>query len=590
MSRNTSKKSSSVILRLFKDSHITKRQVIWLCIIILSSRLCLTMAPHISGRITDLIVSDAKDGKMDMVVLIRNCVALALLYLAGRGGTALISTTLLGITQNSVRNLRNRALKKINVLPIQYLDSHPIGDLISRLTNDIQSISSVIDSTFRIFVGEGILLIGVLIMMARINIRLMLIYVVVLPIGLALSYFIVSKCMRFIRQQINLLGDLSAQTEDAYRNYQMIKVYNCENQIKKNFWKTNKELFTRYIRNNFLIGFIMPVSVLTNNICFILECVIGSVLLIKGQLTLGEFQAFLIYGNMILSPLSDLSSAINSVQTGKVSAERVYEFLNQEEEPDESEKQELSVNLVQGEITFKHVKFGYSPEKELMKDVNFHVPYGKTVAIVGPTGAGKTTLVNLLMRFYDIHSGEILLDGVDIKSIKKKNVRQAFGMVLQDSWIFDGTVAENIAYGKPEASIEEIKVAAEKSFCSSFIEQMQDQYQTHLYTNQMQLSAGEKQLISIARAMLIDPPILILDEATSQIDTRTEELITNAITELIKNRTCFIIAHRLVTIRNADMILYMENGDVVEMGNHNSLMQLNGKYAQLYRKNAEIEV
>lgn len=584
MSHKKLSESNDILTRLFAESLVSKKEVIKVCIFIAISRICLAFAPRLSGAITDVIVSPDKYG-IEMDIFIGVCVVLGLAYLIGRGFETLVKIVLLDITERTVKVMRDRAYKKINALPISFLDSHPIGDLISRLTNDIQSVSNVLDATLRTVMGEGILLVGIIIIMIWINPVLTAIYLCVVPIGFGVSYLIIALNTKRIRSQIKLLGKLSAHTQDSLENYQMIKMYSCEDAMKERFSGINNQLYKEYLSTSFLTGFILPVSTMASNLCYIIQCVLGAMFLIKGYISIGEFQAFLIYGNMIQSPITDLANALSTIQSGKISAERVYEFLSQEEEEDETDKPHYDIKHVGGEITFNHVKFGYSPDKQLMKDVSFHVPKGKTVAIVGPTGAGKTTLVNLLMRFYDIWDGEILLDGKDIRTMNKQSVRQAFGMVLQDSWIFDGTIAENIAYGKPDASIEEIKEVAKRSLCDSFIENMTDKYETHINSGQTQLSAGMKQLISIARAMLVDPPILILDEATSQVDTRTEVLITNAITELIKNRTCFVIAHRLVTIRNADMILYMEHGNIEEIGDHDTLMKMNGKYAALYREN-----
>ena len=580
------KKTSSLknVLRLLRESRISKGRVFIIILIILGSRICLTIAPDISGKITNMIVAFGETKTMDMDKFLMKCLVLALLYLAGRGCDSLISTILLGISQKTVKNLRDKAYIKLNHLPISYLDKHPVGDLISRLTNDMQSISSLIENSMRILVSEGILMIGVFIMMLRISVMLTLIYLCMLPIGLGISAFIIHKCTGYVRRQTFLLGKLSSKTEDSYRNHSIVKAYGCGKEMLSAFDEINTDLSRQYTKTSFLAGFIMPVSVLTINICYILECILGGFFLINGSISLGDFQAFLIYGNMVLTPLTDLSVAFNGIQMGKVSAERVYELLDQEEEDDESSKKDLDVREVKGEIEFQHVKFGYSPEKILMKDVNFRANSGKTIAIVGPTGAGKTTLVNLLMRFYEINDGSILLDHTDIREYKKQTLRKAFGMVLQDSWIFDGTIMENISYGRNDITTEEVKEIARKSYCDTFINQMPQQYETYIHTNQMSLSAGERQLISIARAMVLDPPILILDEATSCMDTRTEVLITNAMTNLMKNRTCFIIAHRLTTIRNADLILYMENGDIMEAGDHDSLIKMQGRYAKLYNE------
>ncbi len=584
MSRKKLSESSDVLTRLLAESQVSKAEIIKIGLFIVISRLCLSFAPRLSGAITDVVVSPEKYG-IGMDIFLGVCVTLGIVYLIGRGGETVVRTALLAVTERTIKVMRDRSHKKVNSLPISYFDSHPIGEVISKLTNDIQSVSNVLDATLRIVVGESVLLVGIIIIMIWIDPVLATVYLLVVPIGFAVSYIFVAKTNKRVRNQMKLLGTLTAHTQDTYKNYQMVKMYSCEDALKDRYEKVNGDLFEQYTKTAFLLGFIIPINTLASNVCYIIQCVIGALFLIKGYITIGEFQSFLIYGNMLQSPLSDLANALSTIQSGTVAAERVYEFLNEEEESDESDKPSVDISSVSGEITFNHVKFGYTPEKELMKDVSFHVPKGKTVAIVGPTGAGKTTLVNLLMRFYDIWDGEILLDGKDIRDLNKQSVRQSFGMVLQDSWIFDGTIAENIAYGKPDATMDEIKEVAKRSLCDSFIENMTDKYSTHINTDQTQLSAGMKQLISIARAMIADPPILILDEATSQVDTRTEVLITNAITELIKNRTCFVIAHRLVTIRNADMILYMENGNIEEIGDHDSLMEMDGKYAKLYREN-----
>ena len=582
-------KQKNVISRLFGDMGKYKSSFRAVFGVIVVIKLCLAAAPKVVSIITDTMQEFVNSGNYDFGKLLIQCALLAVLYLIGYGADGFINRSLVLISQNLSLNLRNKAGHKLNRLTIHYSDNHPLGDTQSRVTSDMLNLSNGIESTLPSLLGQAVLMAAIAIMMLFTNIRLALIYIIAMPVTFIGLRMIAKRTNKIFKNTNKHLGKMNALVSDTYSNHTVVKSYSRVDEKEKEFDELNREFEKLFVRSRFTSGFMRPFSDLMAKISYILLCLVGGFLMIKGTLTLGEFTAFLFYGNMIGVPISELSVAFNNFQDALSSASRIYEFLDEEEEPEETPKQTLSLNEIKGKVTFENVKFGYTPDKVLMENVSFTADVGNTMAIVGPSGAGKTTLINLLMRFYDIQGGKIKLDDVDIKELSKHNLRSAFGMVLQETWIFDGTIAENIAFGKPNATREEIINAAKLAYCDSFIERLPNGYDTYISNENSALSAGEKQLLSIARAIIANPKVLILDEATSQVDTKTEEVITKAMQAMMKGRTSFIIAHRLYTIRNADKIIFMKDGDIKEVGSHEELLEKKGYYAQMYASGISVE-
>jgi ATP-binding cassette subfamily B protein len=486
-----------------------------------------------------------------------------------------------GVSQKTVYNLRKEVDTKLSKLPLNYFDSHSHGDILSRVTNDIDNIGNTLQQTLTQIITSFVTIIGVVIMMFTISSLLSAIALTVIPLALISTMFIAKKSQKQFQIQWNSTGKLNGRVEETYAGHNIVKAFNHQEKEKFEFDKENERLYDSSFKAQFISGIIRPVIAFLNNINYVAISVIGGLRVANGMLTLGDVQAFIQYSRQFTQPMVQISSIINILQSTTASAERVFEFLDEEDEIPNPQTPEIIAD-VKGHVEFDHVYFSYNPNEPLIEDLNLEVKPGENVAIVGPTGAGKTTLVNLLMRFYEINSGKILVDGVDTRNMKRSDLRKMFGMVLQDSWIFGGTIKENIAYGKDNAKNEEIITAAKAAYVDHFVRTLPNGYDTVIDEDATNLSQGQRQLITIARAFLKDPNILILDEATSSVDTRTEVLIQQAMAELMKNRTSFVIAHRLSTIRNADIILVMNHGKIVEQGNHKELMKKQGFYYNLY--------
>jgi len=479
------------------------------------------------------------------------------------------------------QSLRVKLSRKFTKLPMNFFDTNQVGDILSKLTTDIEKVAEVIGSSFTRFVYSFLIMILVVIMLFTINAKLTLLVLAILLVSIVVTYYVSKLTQKIFSQDVKSLSELSSLTEEALTGNLVVQAFNKQEDIITSIDESIEKQYVAAKTLEFTIFSIYPSIRFITQIAFVTSAVMSAILVINGHLTLGLAQAFLQYITQISEPVTTSAYIINSLQNALVSVERVYDILELPEEKELTEDTHLLDNT-KGQIVFENVSFGYSKDKLLMKNVNFTAKAEQMVAIVGPTGAGKTTLINLLMRFYDVNGGRILFDGVDISKVTRKELRANFGMVLQDTWLFKGTIAENIAYGKPDATREEIIEAAKLAKCDSFIRKLPQGYDTIITSENGMVSQGEQQLLTIARTILPNPKVMILDEATSSIDTKTEKDIQAVISQLMKGRTSFVIAHRLSTIRNADLILVMKDGDIVEQGNHDELMKVNGIYANLY--------
>jgi len=508
------------------------------------------------------------------------------LYLASALFSFVQGWIMTGITQKVCYRLRREISEKINRMPMKYFESRTYGEVLSRITNDVDTLGQGLNQSITTIITSVATLIGVLVMMLSISPLMTLIALVILPISMGLIALVTRKSQKYFHAQQEYLGHINGQVEEVYGGHLVVKAFNHEKETIEEFERTNRILYNSAWKSQFLSGMMQPIMMFVGNLGYACVALTGGLLAIKNVITIGDIQAFIQYVKNFTQPIQQIAQVINMVQSMSAASERVFEFLEEEEEIQLAE-QPADISKVTGEVTFDHVGFGYQPEQPIIHDFSAHVESGQKIAIVGPTGAGKTTMVKLLMRFYDVDRGSIRLNDRDIRDFNRRDLRDAFGMVLQDTWLFKGTIMENIRYGRLDATDEEVIAAAKAARAHHFIQTLPGGYQMELNEDASNVSQGQKQLLTIARAILADNKILILDEATSSVDTRTEIEIQKAMDNLMKGRTSFVIAHRLSTIRNADLILVMKDGDIIEQGDHDTLLAANGFYANLYNSQFE---
>lgn len=491
-----------------------------------------------------------------------------------------------GVTQKLCYRMRKELSAKINRMPMKYFESRTYGEVLSRITNDVDTLGMGLNQSITQIITSTTTMIGVLVMMLSISPLMTLIALVILPVSASLIGLVMKKSQKFFRSQQEYLGHINGQVEENFAGHLVIKAYNKEEDVVEEFNKTNQTLYNSAWKSQFLSGMMHPIMMFVGNLGYAAVALVGGILAIKGAITIGDIQAFIQYVRNFTQPIQQIAQVANMVQSMAAAAERVFEFLDEDEE-DQLVDEPVSTKGLEGAVTFDHVSFGYNEDKIIIHDFSADIAPGQKIAIVGPTGAGKTTMVKLLMRFYDVNGGAIKVDGHNVKDFNRRELRDAFGMVLQDTWLFKGSIMENIRYGRLEATDEEVIAAAKAAHAHHFIQTLPGGYDMELNEDASNVSQGQKQLLTIARAILADNRIMILDEATSSVDTRTEIRIQKAMDNLMKGRTSFIIAHRLSTIRDADLILVMKDGDIVEQGNHQELLAKEGFYAQLYQSQFE---
>lgn len=491
-----------------------------------------------------------------------------------------------GVTQRLCYRLRRDISEKIHRMPMKYFESKTVGEVLSRITNDIDTLGQSLNQSVTQLITSVTTIIGVIIMMLSINTIMTGVTIVILPVSMVLVMIVVKHSQKYFRAQQAFLGTINGQVEETYSGHNVVRAFNREQAVLDEFRKTNKKLYQSAWKSQFFSGLMQPIMQFIGNLGYVAVTVLGAILAAAGTIQVGDIQSFIQYVRNFTQPITQMAQVSNMLQSMAAAAERVFEFLAEEEE-DQLAESPVPASSIQGQVTFDHVRFGYDPNKIIIGDFSATVEPGQTVAIVGPTGAGKTTMVKLLMRFYDVQSGAIRIDGHDVRDFNRSELREAFGMVLQDTWLFKGTIMENIRYGRLDATDEEVIAAAKAAHVHHFIQTLPGGYQMELSEDASNISQGQRQLLTIARAILADNKIMILDEATSSVDTRTEQLIQKAMNNLMKGRTSFVIAHRLSTIKDADLILVMKDGDIIEQGNHQTLLEKNGFYATLYNSQFE---
>lgn len=570
-----------------------KIQIFLVMLFAAASTVFSVMGPKILGKATTglaegLMAKIQGTGGIDFEYIGRILVFVLAIYAVSAIFNFAQGMLMTGVTQKVCYQLRRDISQKINRMPMKYFESRTYGEVLSRITNDVDTLGQGLNQSITQIITSTATLIGVLIMMLSISPLMTLIALVVLPVSGALVSFTVKKSQRFFIKQQEYLGHINGQVEETFGGQNVIKLFNKEQETLDEFNRTNKILYDSAWKSQFFSGMMQPIMAFVGNLGYAGVALCGGILAVKGRITVGDIQAFIQYVKNFTQPIQQIAQVINQVQSMAAAAEHVFEFLGEEEEDQAAANPvDISEHVIEGSVEFDHVKFGYNPDNVIIHDFSANVRPGQKVAIVGPTGAGKTTMVKLLMRFYDVNSGKIMLDGHNVKDYNRRDLRSAFGMVLQDTWLFKGTIMENVRYGRLDATDEEVIAACKAAHADKFIRTLPGGYNMELNEDASNVSQGQKQLLTIARAILADNRVIILDEATSSVDTRTEEQIQNAMDNLMKGRTSFIIAHRLSTIRNADIILVMRDGDIVEQGSHEELLEKNGFYAQLYNSQFE---
>ncbi len=572
--------------RLMSYSGSMIKYIIMACIFAVGGVVLQVIGPNKLSDVTDMI-TEGLMFSMDIDGIVSLCIIIAVMYGISFVLSAVQTVVMATVSQKVARNLRCDLSKKTNKLPLKYFDSKSFGDVLSRVTNDVDTIGTALNMSFSSAVSAIALFFGTIIMMFVTDYRLAFVAIGSSLLGFMLVGIIIGTSQKYFVRQQRELGSINGQIEEMFSGHKIVRVYNGEEKAKTLFNSTNDKLFKSAWKSQFLSGLMMPLMQFIGNFGYVMVCVVGGVLVLNGQITMGVIIAFMIYVRLFSQPLSSIAQAFTNMQSAGAASERVFEFMDETELEDESNKTTvLDTQNIVGDVEFCNVQFGYNPDKIIINDFSATAHAGQKIAIVGPTGAGKTTMVNLLMRFYETNSGDIKIDGVSIKELTRENVHALFCMVLQDTWLFDGTLYENIVYGKDGATIEDVKKACKAVGLHHFIKTLPHGYDT-IMNESANLSAGQKQLVTIARAMVEDAPLLILDEATSSVDTRTEVLIQRAMDQLTVGRTSFVIAHRLSTIKNADLILVMKDGDIIESGNHEELMKESGFYSELYNSQFE---
>lgn len=586
MGGEKAKDFKGTIGKLFRYIGKYKAAVVVVAIFAIGSTVFNVVCPKVLGKATTALSEGIMNkitgnGGIDFTYIgkiLLFCLGLYVLSVAFSFVQGFIMT---GITQKVCYRMRREVSEKINRMPMSYFESRTYGEVLSRITNDIDTMGNGLNQSITQLITSVSTVIGVIVMMLTISPLMTLISVLILPISIMLMMFVIKKSQRFFKQQQEYVGHINGQVEEVYGGHNVIKAFNKENDVRREFRETNETLYKSAWKSQFFSGLMQPIMMFVGNLGYVAVAISGAALAIRGTIQIGDIQAFIQYVKNLTQPVQQVAQVTNMMQQMAAAAERVFELLEEKEE-EQIVENPVSTERIKGEVTFEHVKFGYNPDQIIIKDFSAHVKPGQQVAIVGPTGAGKTTMVKLLMRFYDVNGGAILLDGHNIKDFNRRELRNVFGMVLQDTWLFKGTIMENIRYGRLDATDEEVIAAAKAAHAHRFISALPGGYNMELNEEITNISQGQKQLLTIARAILADNPVLILDEATSSVDTRTEHRIQRAMDNLMKGRTSFVIAHRLSTIKNADIILVMKDGDIIEQGNHDELMAQNGFYADLY--------